>query len=416
MLNYLNKNKKYYDIFNYFFTIDKKIAVFFSVNFIEILRSKTEIPEDFIKENIDFLKNQYNIKLFLTDKNNKYTESFDFLTTIELFRNSQFITYYATLDISNLTGKYKIIGNIEYSYSFYDYVSIQADNEELKLEDQSKFIKLKLIMDQNNVFFTHSAKNNMNIYSFESDLISFNKNIPHVSNFNFINTKFTEIVPYDEYRNFINDVSLIKGTTYDGNLPVTYFSNNIEEYALDFNLTTKTGDQSKYQTVMMNLLQNDSNSLDYKEFSSIQNIFLSKSEKNARKQAVPSYTKLNNNLESLACDNNVFTTPISSKTSYFKDSEILLIANYFNNIKDFKIDDFWKDDSSLIPVYLLDIFSTYKVYYLNSINPKSMSNSWTNLTNSELENLNPGKYLFKVHSEKDFVNPYLIENYFLLVK
>jgi hypothetical protein len=439
MLNSFNKDRKYYDNLYFYFTRDRKIGVYFSLNFIELLKDKTDIPVKFIEDNSELLKNQYSVKLFLADKDNKplklpciktqisnkynpprvknlskCRDDFFLLRPVNLFTNSNFRSYSGKFDISNITGIYKIVGEVSYNYSFYEYVSSQINNEDLDISEKSKFIKLKIIMDRDNAFFTNSKKNNLNIYSFESPLINFHQKSLYASNLYDI---YEEQIGFEDYKNYLDNISKTKGITYDGNLPLTKYSNYLQVTDLNFNLSTKEGNQHDYQNLMMGLLQDSSNSFDYKEFSSIQSIYIQNpNEKNKRKQKVQNYQKLNNNLESLACDNNLFVNPISQQTSQFKDSEILLLANYINNIPDLQTNDFWKDDLTLIPVYLLDIFATYDIYYLISIEEKSMSNTWKKLTNFELENLSSGNYLCKINSIKDFISPYLIETYFILVK
>ena len=69
-----------------------------------------------------------------------------------------------------------------------------------------------------------------------------------------------------------------------------------------------------------------------------------------------------------------------------------------------------------MPIYALEKNINYNVYYLQSIEPNSMSDKWEILTKLELENLKDGKYLCKIVSTNENINKFLIENYFTLVK
>ena len=95
---------------------------------------------------------------------------------------------------------------------------------------------------------------------------------------------------------------------------------------------------------------------------------------------------------------------------------ILLNASFLNSIKNLDISRVYTQDLDLFPVYTLEDDVKFNLYYLQSIEPKSMSDKWELLTNEQLAILKDGRYLCKIIPTHDMANKFLIENYFILVK
>lgn len=418
MLTEVYAKRKFYDNFHYYFDRNKFLNIYFSFNFIELLKTLSSIPRGFVEKYKEFFIQNYSINLFLYDLDNKFIKNINIKEKFNLFEDVDLDTYNAVVDSSDLKGKYKIVGVLNFNQSFYDYVLIKSREITASVEDKNYFNKLKIILNESKFSYTNSKAQIGSKYSFESGEIDFNTASFYASNLYEI---YKRKIKIETYSRFIEKLSLEKGVEYDGNIPLTKYiaakQKEYEEINLNFNLIEKTGDRSSYQNLLMAVLQDVESPFNYKEFSSLQNIYVVDGSKERKKtQSIQTYEKLNDNLQSLVCDNNIFSQTRESVLRDFKDSEVLLLATYINNVKDLEIDNFWREDFTLIPIYIIDIMTNYNVYFLESINKNSMSDNWKLLTREEIQNLKSGKYLCKIIPTQQYINKFLIENYFVLVK
>ena len=115
------------------------------------------------------------------------------------------------------------------------------------------------------------------------------------------------------------------------------------------------------------------------------------------------------------CDNNLFND-LPQNTKKLNDSDLLLLSHCFNNISNLEISDFWANDITLLPVYILDVMSKYSIYYLKNIDEESMRQTWSLLNREEINNLQQGNYLCKISTNEELLYDSLLENYFILNK
>ena len=100
----------------------------------------------------------------------------------------------------------------------------------------------------------------------------------------------------------------------------------------------------------------------------------------------------------------------------FIDSDVLYLTAFLSNFDIIDINEYWSSDIKLLPVYLLEILTNYKVYYIKELNDQSLNEDWRQLTKEELTNLNSGRYLCMISVDKPYIQNSIIENYFVLEK
>lgn len=396
--------------FHHYFDRSENLNIFFSFNFINYLRLVAKLPIKFLNENVSALNDKFDINLYLESEDTVYgkvyIKKFDELSKISLFENSEISTFIGKVNVSGLKGTYRVSAQINYKYDLYDYVNEKIQDDNVPDNLKTLLYNLKLIMDQSFAYYEYNSPSIINTYKFESDLISFDKKKIYLSSLYDI---YDTEINISEYNNFVTAYSELKKIFYNGDVPLTkYIDDKI--YSLNGDV-----DKTNYLNSILRLLQNNDIAVDYKQMCYEQNIFkvIQDLERQKYKKNL-SYETLSTSLTTTVCDNNLFA--IQNNVKELEGSDILFVANFYNNIPEFTENEFWKDDITKIPIYLLDILSKCKIFYLSDIDKISASMSWRQLTNLELDSLNSGKYLCKINSDKSYVNDYLIENYFILVK
>lgn len=405
MLNYT-----YNSNFHYYFDRNHNLNVFFCFNFINYLRLVVKIPSKFLGQNIDFLNSLFDINLFLESEDGVYDKvyikKFDEVSKVSASLNQEVTTFYGKVNVANLKGSQRISVSINYKYDFYDFITQRLQDDTLNDTIKSALLNLKLIIDQTFAYYEYNTPSIVNQINFESEKINFDRKKIYLSSLYDI---YNLNINNEEYVNFLSGSSETKKITYDGEVPITKFI-DMREYSLNGEI-----DKINYEKSILRLLQNSDVILDYKEMCYEQNLYKVVEDLERQKYKIrPSYEVLTTSLTTTVCDNNLFA--IENNVKELQGSDILYVANFYNNVNGFLENEFWKEDLTKIPVYLIDIFAKTKIYYLNAVDKYSMNMTWLQLTNEALENLEPGNYLCKINSDKDYINDYLIENYFILVK
>lgn len=402
MLKLFDIERKFYDKLHFYFDRDKSLNIIFTLNFVELLKDRGGIPEDFIVENQQSILQNLFVDITLLNNENAETKELETPTQISLFKNNKLITFVSKTSISALLGgKYKIRVDIRFPNYVHQYLSGHPEDVDLS--------SLKLILEQPISRFAYNATNFLGFYNFESDTLQIKKE--YCNSFNLYDI-YQGIIRYSTYKRFVETQSELRGVSYDGVVPVSKFTLENRLHSLVYNLETKIGNKDEYQNLLMGLLQKKSPIYSYENFSYGENLFL-KQGRVGSTDSISAFERIES-LSSDTCGNELFSK-LETDTAIL-GSDILLLSMYYKMFPTLEGMEFWKDDFGLIPVYLLNIFSPCDIYYLSSINENSMSNSWERLTNATLDNLDSGNYLCMISSRQEFLNESLLENYFILVK
>lgn len=402
MLKLFDIERKFYDKLHFYFDRAKNLNLLFTLNFVELLKEKGGIPEEFIVENKQAMLRNLFVDIAILDKGNVVVKGLETPTQISLFKNNKLVTFTSKTSISDLLGgKYKIRVDVRFPNYVHQYLSDNPESVDLS--------HLKLIIEEPISRFAYNATNLFGSYSFESDILHIRKDTSNTFNLYDI---YQGAIRYSVYKSFIESQSELRGISYDGVVPVSKFVLENQLYPLVFNLETKEGNKKDYQNLLMGLLQKESPIYDYEHLSYGNSLFLEQGRVSST-DSVSSFERVDS-LSSDACGNDLFSE--ITEAPEVVGSDILFLSTYYKAFPTLDGIEFWKDDFRLIPVYLLNIFSPCDIYYLSSINENSMSDSWERLTNTTLDNLGSGNYLCMISSKHEFLNNSLLENYFILVK
>jgi hypothetical protein len=411
MLNLFDQNKVYYDNFSYYFDRGQNLNVIFSFNFYKFILDN--VPNS----TIDFAllnKDRYSIKVFLTKENQfkNYIELFDSYTKVNLTTTPFFVdTYFCSKRVSNLSGNYRVMVKISYGSIESDYLNYEIP---LSIQNSSKLNNLKyekIINEPKYAFFEQKSNNVENQYMFMSEDININLKDKYIYNLYDI---YSNNITYNNLSSYLSSLEVNRGIKYDGSLTTNNYYDQ-EQKPLDFNFINNSGDKTNYTNLVTKIFQNSLQEKQYKEICYSNNLFIqtSKNDRN-RKESIKSYEVLAGSLTSTACENDLFNE--YSKKSEILSSDILMLSFYYDNIYNLSINDFWKDDITLLPVYVLDVKTKYKMYYMSSLLPDSMTQNWNLLDRTTLENLTSGNYLCKIVNDEIYLTNLLMENYFILNK
>lgn len=411
MLNLFDQNKVYYDNFSYYFDRGQNLNVIFSFNFYKFILDN--VPNS----TIDFAllnKDKYSIKVFLTKENQfkNYIELFDSYTKVNLTTTPFFVdTYFCSKRVSNLSGNYRVMVKISYGSIESDYLNYEIP---LSIQNSSKLNNLKyekIVNEPKYAFFEQKSNNVENQYIFMSEDININLKDKYIYNLYDI---YSNNITYDNLSNYLSSLEESRGIKYDGSLTSNNYYDQ-EQKPLDFNFINNSGDKTNYINLVTKIFQNSLQEKQYKEICYSNNLFIqtSKNDRN-RKESIKSYEVLAGSLTSTACENDLFNE--YSKKSEILSSDILMLSFCYDNIYNLSINDFWKDDITLLPVYVLDVKTKYKMYYMSSLLPDSMTQNWNLLDRTTLENLTSGNYLCKIVNDEIYLTNLLMENYFILNK
>jgi hypothetical protein len=404
MLNLFDQNKVYYDNFSYYFDRGQNLNVIFSFNFYKFILDN--VPNS----TIDFAllnKDRYSIKVFLTKENQfkNYIELFDSYTKVNLTTTPFFVdTYFCSKRVSNLSGNYRVMVKISYGSIESDYLNYEIP---LSIQNSSKLNNLKY----EKIINEQKSNNVENQYMFMSEDININLKDKYIYNLYDI---YSNNITYNNLSSYLSSLEVNRGIKYDGSLTTNNYYDQ-EQKPLDFNFINNSGDKTNYTNLVTKIFQNSLQEKQYKEICYSNNLFIqtSKNDRN-RKESIKSYEVLAGSLTSTACENDLFNE--YSKKSEILSSDILMLSFYYDNIYNLSINDFWKDDITLLPVYVLDVKTKYKMYYMSSLLPDSMTQNWNLLDRTTLENLTSGNYLCKIVNDEIYLTNLLMENYFILNK
>jgi hypothetical protein len=150
------------------------------------------------------------------------------------------------------------------------------------------------------------------------------------------------------------------GIKFDGSLTANnYYDKSIIK--LDYNFISNSGNKISYTNLMIKLLQNSLEQVSYKQSNYENNIYLETENKDVnRKKTIQDYEKLAESITSTACENSLFINSINDRM-VVKDSDLLTLCFYYDNILNLEVNDFWKEDFSLLSVYSVDVRSRYKM-------------------------------------------------------
>lgn len=377
-------------------------------NLVEFLKYNSSEPEIYdIPGFLEIIKNSIKFNFFLIDDNGK-SYKIDDVKEMGIFDNQDILSFLIKIDASSVAGKYYVRGEILYTDKFYDFLSIKQLTSDINSADRYQeniyINQLKNILD---IKYTNQCKPyNLNQqYEFISEYVLIDNKQTKISNLYDI---FSETVKKEDFDNFIGSIEVSKGQSYDGFVPLTKYLFNDQEIELDYNFINKNGNISSYLNLSMSLL--NQRDFDYKQIDFLKNIFNNdkklskKSEKNI---------KMFETISSLQSDSRIKQVFSNQTITEILDSDILYISSFFDNFN-INIDNFWASDYKLLPIYLLEIMTTYKIYYLKEINKFSMFEVWSELTNQERQNLQKGKYLCTFAADNVQVQNNIIENYFIL--
>ena len=144
MLNIYDKNRVYYDNFNFYFDRNKNLNVIFSFNFSGLIKDLLGIDD---KDFLNLIKNDYDIKIYLTRKEEygDFSQPFDYIFNINLF--SGINSYLCKKSVANLRGKYDIFVRITYNNEADKYIDFVL-KKDLSLPERNKFSSLKIINEE----------------------------------------------------------------------------------------------------------------------------------------------------------------------------------------------------------------------------------------------------------------------------
>lgn len=413
MLNLFDNNKTYYDDFVYYLDRGKNLNVIFSFNFSKFVLDANEKLYGIFS---DFNKDNYQIKVFLTKNQDfkNYIELFDSVEKINL-NNIYVDSYMCKKNVNNLNGKYKVLVRISYSSLKNQYIDYQlpaaftydtAEYNNLKYE--------KILNEVKYAFFEQKSSNLDNQYMFYSQDIEIDFNKKFVFNLYDI---YSDTITYTNLFNYLSALEVERGIKFDGSLTTNnYLDKEIKK--LDFNFINNSGDKTNYYSLMAKVFQNSLDQLNYNDINYVKNVFIQKERRDRnRKEAIPTYETLAGSLTSTACENNLFNdTTQNVSTTTFKETDPLLLSFVYDNINNIEINDFWKDDITLLPVYFLDVQTKYKIYYCSELQTDSMTQVWKVLDKQAMENLSSGNYLCKIINESEYLSNHLMEDVFILSK
>lgn len=411
MLNIYEKEKVYHDEFTFYFDRGKYINVFFSFNFINLIKDSFKIDDSAFLSRI---KNNYKIKVFLTRKEEfgDYLQEFETVSKISLTKDNRFDSYFCKNYVGNLKGKYNILVKVYYGQELQKYIDFKLINKNLNSSERNKFSSLKIIDEYKYAFFDKKGYNLNSTYQFYSSEIDMNFKNYYISNLYEI---FNNNITFTTLYNYLSSQESERGLIFNGILATNYYYDN-SFYKLNYNFKNNTGSKKEYNQLLVKIFRNDLNIDSYKNSNFINNIFNPDLFRVKKVSNIKTYEKMVDNLTSTACENNIIQDPIRFGNIYQEYSELSLLSFCFEKYKNLEKNNFWKDDISLLPVYILDKKTEYKLYFLSEINSLNMGQKWNLLDKITLENLEKGNYLCKITTDDIYLSNSLLENCFILNK
>lgn len=397
MLNLFEKQKVFYDEFIHYFDRTKNLNVFFSFNFISLLK---EIHQDVDEEILKTFKDDYQIKVYLTKKEeyHNFIQEFDSIEKINLYNSVNFSTFYCKKNIKNLYGEYQILVKIFYNSKTREYINFRLGQENVSTSEINYLSKIKIINEQKDVLYEKKSFNLLEEYHFLSPEFSINSQTFFISNLYQI---YNSRIKKDLLSSFLNSLENLRKINIDTTICANYYIDNNNPKKL--NIDQIPEDIENYNQLINNIFRNNLNF----------NIFdkqRTSTTKTARKSIVSNDTI--NSLQSNSCDFDIknFNLPKEKR----QITNMVRLSSVIDNIPEILNDNFCSENIEQISAYVIDKFVNYKIYYLRTIKEKSMTQVWEQLTKDKIQNLDTNIYLCKICADKDFLSNSLIENYFIL--
>ena len=392
--------------FHFYFDRDDFFNCYVSFNFLEFIKHNSEYPSIYDNEQfINTIKNNVKFNFYLFDSTNII--KFDEISQIQLFENSNIITFLLRKNKKSLDSSYAVVCNIEFYDYLYQYITSEYSEFLGISEYQYSIFKndLKSIIEKRYIN-SYMPSDPKRTYQFSSDFISFQTTEDKISNLYDI---FSNNILLNNFKDFILSNETSRNITYNGNVPLTkHIKYNKEVKTLLYDYKEQVGNLEDYLQASIGLLSNY-NRYDYKQIDFLNSIYLLTDDLKKKEESIKSYETITS-IQSTACENKIFN---QIQANELVDSDILYICNFLDNFN-IDLNQFWVEDYKKLPVYLLEVMTRYNIYFLEKINESSMSETWSLLTNEKLNNLNAGKYLCMISTQNSDVQKNLIENYFIL--
>jgi hypothetical protein len=412
MLNIYEKDKVYHDEFSFYFDRGKNINVVFSFNFMNLIMDTINVHDSNFLQTI---KDDYKIRVFLTrqEEYGNYLQEFDDVSKTNLLNNLEIDSYFCKKYVGDLKGKYNILVKIYYGQEMQKYIDFELSKKHLDITERNHFSNIKIINEPKYAFFEQKSSNLYSEYNFISENIDMNFDKYFILNLYEI---YQNNIEFQTIYDFLSLQEKQRGIPFDGTLATNYFYDKNSVSRLDYDFNNNRGITAEYFKLLTKIFSRSPEQDRYNKINFIDNVFIQENEKTARKKTIQDYERLVDSLTSTSCENNLFQDYNEKKHMSLETLDILLLSLCYNKYKDLNIDNFWKENISLLPVYILDKHTKYKLYFLSKIENKSMTQEWSLLDKTNLENLKEGRYLCKISTNDVYLSNSLLENYFILNK
>ena len=198
--------------FHFYFDRDDFFNCYVSFNFLEFIKHNSEYPSIYDNEQfINTIKNNVKFNFYLFDSTNII--KFDEISQIQLFENSNIITFLLRKNKKSLDSSYAVVCNIEFYDYLYQYITSEYSEFLGISEYQYSIFKndLKSIIEKRYIN-SYMPSDPKRTYQFSSDFISFQTTEDKISNLydifsnNILLNNFKDFIITDTYNRAHRDL------------------------------------------------------------------------------------------------------------------------------------------------------------------------------------------------------------------
>lgn len=364
--------------------INDSLYLFISINEKQMLKDKAELYKLFTDSDLDLIfKEVASTKILLQDQSLRTypIENFANLQKVKIINDQTFTTYLITLNNSQIEFPARILFNYSFKFRYYRFLDEKLKDPLFRSEVSTK-------QSLNSLYKQIADYDESLVYYDNSELIRHTETLstPDIDFriYNSINEKVHFASSATDTKNILNNITI----NQDGFISFNKIVINKVSYPIAL-------DDQKSSIDYYQKLINKTNDYDYKRYLNEYSVFKKIGGDKKNISTSPSSQRTNNANISSFSDEGIFPKDnLSLKTDSSNDSAnlflsfILMDGTIPSPTNDEEKNDYigFLSNSFNYPTYFFKHVLKFKIEYLSSLDPNSMNEQWTDLTQDVISN------------------------------